>query len=191
MRRAVALLLGALAGSGCSAGPAVRTTSEANLAAAEAFIDAFYSFDSDRLKEALSSAQESIPEIVYYQGWAEGGNYAIVNRMPCEVKSAREARCSITVKDDLLGALGLAFQATDTFHLSFSDGKIVRVQTSSNDPELFDEALEWVRHEYPQLLSGACLGFFDGGPTPRECAQAVVRGFAEFTRRRRSSPPSG
>ena len=56
-----------------------------NIAVAEAFIDAFYSFNPDPLLAALASAEESIPSILYYQGWAEGGNYQVVERKPCQL----------------------------------------------------------------------------------------------------------
>jgi hypothetical protein len=54
-----------------------------NISVAEAFIDAFYSFDPDPLLAAMTSAEESIASIVFYQGWAEGGNYQVVTRKPC------------------------------------------------------------------------------------------------------------
>jgi len=52
-----------------------RHGAEANLSVAEAFVDAFYSFEPNRLEDALSHAAESVPSIIFYQGWAEGGNY--------------------------------------------------------------------------------------------------------------------
>lgn len=151
------------------------------LAAAEAFIDAFYSFDPDRLKTAMSAAQESVPRIGFYQGWAEGRNYRVVRRQPCTWASTHEVQCAVTVKDDLIPALGARFDVTDTFHLTFSGETIVSVRTSSDDPPVFEEALQWVGRERPQILEGPCRGFFDGGPTPSDCARAVVQAFAEFT----------
>lgn len=174
------LILGALFLAGCGSGTGALQRTETNLAAAEGLIDAFYSFDPAKLKGALSSAEESVPKIVYYQGWAEGGNYQIVERAPCREESPEEVACSITVKDDLIGALGLPLHVTDTFHVTFSNGRIVRVRTSSNDPELFNEALEWVQRERTSLVEEPCRGFFDGGPTPQECVRAVVQGFGEF-----------
>ena len=50
---------------------------EALLPIAESLIDDFYSFDSMRLEEALASAEDSKESLLYYQGWAEGGNYEI------------------------------------------------------------------------------------------------------------------
>jgi hypothetical protein len=92
-----------------------QQSSGQNVAVAEAFIDAFYSFDPDPLMVAMTSAEESIPSILFYQGWAEGGNYQIVKRKPCRPDQDRTISCSITVKDDLIGALGIGFDVTDTF----------------------------------------------------------------------------
>ena len=47
---------------------------EQNRQTAESFIDAFYSFDSVALNGFLNDADESATKILYYQGWAEGGN---------------------------------------------------------------------------------------------------------------------
>ena len=55
------------------------------VATAESFIDAFYSYDPDLLRAALSSAEGSAASILFYQGWAEGGNYEVVKRMPCKL----------------------------------------------------------------------------------------------------------
>ncbi len=171
--------------TGCAASRPAAGPEEARVAAAEAFIDAFYSFDPARLRAALSSAADSVPRIGYYQGWAEGGNYRIVERKPCRPAGADEVQCAITVRDDLIPALGLGLHVTDTFHLSFDAERIVRVRTSSDDPPLFEEALQWVRTEKPEVLAGPCRGFFDGGPTPGDCVRAVVRSFAEFAAARR------
>lgn len=96
---------------------------EADLSVAEVFVDAFYSFEPTRLEAALSHASESVPSIIFYQGWAEGGNYEVVNRMPCTSANPGRVTCSITVKDDLIGALGIDFNVTDTFDLSYCRGR--------------------------------------------------------------------
>ena len=156
-------------------------SNDANIASAESFVDAFYSFDAQRLEAILSSAEESIPPIVYYQGWADGGNYQVVNRMPCKSDSATSVSCSITVKDDLMGALGIDFDVTDAFHLSLSEGKIISVRTSSNDLQVFRDAEEWVKRKRSELIREPCRKYSDGGgPTPGECVQAMVQGYAEF-----------
>ena len=88
-----------------------------NVAAANEFIDAFYSFNSDELESTLAYAEESKPSIMYYQGWAEGGNYEIIERHPCVARNDSMVICPVTVKDDLIGALEIDFNVTDTFHV--------------------------------------------------------------------------
>ena len=185
MRGITLLLVGGLFG-GCTVQPeSQRPSGRLPLAAAEALVDAFYSFDSDRLRSAMSGAPASMPQILYYQGWAQGGNYIVLERKPCRFDKADEVSCSITVKDDLIAALGTGYHVTDTFHLSVKDGRIASVRTSSNDPPEFEEALKWLRSERPHLMTGPCRGFFKGGPTPQDCVRAVVRGFTDFAARRR------
>lgn len=181
MRVPILLLLGALAGG---------ATEQPSLAAAEAFVDAFYSFDAGRLRSAMANAPASAPEILYYQGWAEGGNYKVLDRKPCAVRQGGQVACAITVRDDLIAALGTGYDVTDTFHLTFEGDRLVRVETSSDDPPQFELALDWVRSEHPELMSGPCRGFFAGGPTPQDCVRAVVSGFADYAARAqiRSSP---
>lgn len=182
--RAISLLLlaGLLAGCATKHPPPAAGTP---LAAAEALIDAFYAFDPGRLRGALSAAPDSMPNILYYQGWAQGGNYVVRDRQPCRFEKADEIACSITVKDDLIAALGTGYDVTDTFHLTVADGRIVKVRTSSNDPPEFDRALDWLRAVRPQLMTGPCRGFFAGGPTPQACVREVVKGFAQFAARAR------
>ena len=187
MRHLIFPLIGAVLLNGCgSVLRAPRPDGPSHVAAAEAFVDAFYSFDAERLKATLSAAPESVPRIAYYQGWAEGGNYVIVQRMPCRVESPERVTCSITVKDDLIQALGTGFDVTDTFHLGFSGGRIVSVRTTSNDPPEFDRAMEWVQSERSELIDEPCRDFFEGGPTPQACVRAMVQGFREFAARPRS-----
>lgn len=178
------VLLVAAAATGCGSTRSA-VGEDADLRTAEAFIDAFYAFDAARLRAALAAAPAAQPVLVYYQGWAEGGHYQVVERQPCRRESAGEVRCSITVKDDLIGALGLDMHVTDTFHLAFSDGKLVDARTSSNDPPAFEDALQWVKRERAELVEVPCRGFFAGGPTPGDCVRAVVRGFAEYAGRQR------
>lgn len=182
MRFLVGSIVVALSLIGCSKSDSASSNlaDDANLTTAEAFVDAFYSFDALKLEATLSSAEESAPVIAYYQGWAEGGNYQVVNRMPCKSDSATSVSCSITVKDDLMGALGIDFDVTDTFHLTFSEEKIISVKTSSNDLQVFRDAEEWVKHERAEFIREPCRGYFAGGPIPGECVKAMVRGYAEF-----------
>ena len=182
--RGPALLLGALSLLGCTAQPPERSFSQPGpLAAAGAVIDAFYSFDRERLRLAMAGAEASMPQILYYQGWAEGGNYLVLERSPCHVVSATEVACDIKVRDDLIQALGTGYDVTDTFHFTFVDDRLASVRTSSNDPPEFDQALDWLRQTRPELLTGPCRGFFAGGPTPQDCVRAVVRGFADYAAR--------
>lgn len=156
--------------------------SSSNLAVAEELIDAFYSFDADRLLAALAYAESSQPWFLYYQGWAEGAHYAIVDRHPCVEIAVNRVDCPITVEDDLAKTLNYGFNVTDTFHLTFSDGRVVDLETSSDDPPIYEEALQWMFANKPELgeADNPCEGLFAGGPTPGECAVAVVAGFEEF-----------
>ena len=71
----------------CSATLSSQVGSEAatdsDLVLAESFIDAFYSFDPDRLAPIMAAAKESAPRLLYYQGSAKGGNYEVLLRTPC------------------------------------------------------------------------------------------------------------
>jgi hypothetical protein len=151
-----------------------------NLAASEALIDAFYSFEKEELHTRLLTAEGSAPAILFYQGWAEGGNYQVKERMPCEVKEPNVVSCSITVQDDLMLALGIDFNVTDTFTISFVDGEIVTVETSSNDLPVFWQARDWVKENLPELIEEPCQGIWDGGPTPGDCVRAMVEGYSRF-----------
>ena len=160
--------------------PSSATTNAENVRAAEDFIEAFYSFKSHTLESLLTDAEESIPAIIYYQGWAKGGNYKILHRTPCKIEEPSLVTCSITVQDDLMLALGIDFNVTDTFHVSLDEGKISAVMTSSNDLQVFRDAQEWVTSKLPDLIGKPCEGFFNGGPTPGKCVQAMVEGYAKF-----------
>ena len=153
------------------------------LATAEAFIDAFYSFDRARLDAVMSDAPRSKPDILYYQGWAQGGNYVVLTRKPCRFDKADEVSCAITVKDDLVPALGTGYDVTDVFHFAFRDGRIVKVWNSSDDPPELNQAMTWLRRERPEIFAGPCFGMWNGGPTPQDCFRAVVSGIREFTQR--------
>jgi len=178
----VALIAAALLAS-CAAKPSIPPPSK-GLAAAEAMIDAFYSFDPVRLRAALAQAPASTPQILYYQGWAQGGNYKVLDRRLCRLDKPGEIACSITVRDDLIQALGTGFDVTDTFHLTVDQGRIVKVTTSSNDPPDMEAAFKWLRARSPEIwTTGPCQGFFAGGATPQDCVRAVVAGFAAYKAR--------
>lgn len=147
---------------------------------ADEFIDAFYSFNTDSLRSALMDARASQPNILYYQKWAECGNYTIVKRHDCMVKNDSTVICPVTVKDDLMAGLGIDFNVTDTFHITVSQGHVRFVETSSNDPELYYQAKEWVAKNRPEYVEKACEGIWNGGPTPCDCIQGMIKGFREF-----------
>jgi len=157
------------------------TTDQANNTdIANVFIDAFYSFNRDTLASILSYAVESQPSILYYQKWAECGSYEIMQRNAFIEKNDSIILCPITVKDDLIGSLNIDFNVTDTFHLTIINGHIHSVQTSSNDPDIYYEAKEWVRLNRPELIREPCEGILEGGSTPCECVKAMVEGFKLF-----------
>jgi len=147
---------------------------------ANAFIDAFYSFNPDSLESILHHAGESTSSILYYQKWAECGHYQVVHRGNCFQKNDSTLVYPVTVKDDLMVALGIDFNVTDTFHLVIKNGIIRSVETSSNDPGIYYEAKEWVKLNRPEFVSRACEGAFAGGKTPCDCISGMIKGFIEF-----------
>lgn len=155
-------------------------TSEANMKVAEGFIDAFYSFDAERLKTFLTATDDSAQRILYYQGWAEGGNYIVVNRGACEAKEPNLIECPITVQDDPVVALKTNFNVTDTFHLTFADNQIASIKTSSNDQPIYYEARKWVEKHMPEVMSGPCQNRGKSSGTPQDCARAMTEGYKRF-----------
>jgi hypothetical protein len=147
---------------------------------ADQFINAFYSFNSDSLQAVLSNAEESQPNILYYQKWAECGHYTIVNRNTFIEKNDSLILAPVTVKDDLMAALEIDFNVTDTFRITLRKGKISSVETSSNDLAVYYEAKEWVKQNHPELIEKPCEGIWNGGPTPCECIQGMLKGFTAF-----------
>lgn len=147
---------------------------------AEQLIDAFYSFEGPKLQALMSSAQSSQPNVLFYQGWAQGGHYKIVKRDPCVVSAVDEVRCNIQVQDDLMLALKVDFNVTDTFIIRFSEERIVNVDTDSNDLPVFWQAREWVKQHRSELIAIPCKGIWNGGPTPKQCVQAMVEGYRQF-----------
>jgi len=182
MQRFTALLVTSVVLIGCNGTPVPigGEINEQQLATAEAFIDAFYSFDPRRLDVLLGHAAKSKPEILYYQGWAEGGNYTITERKPCATAGADSIACPITVDDDLINALGITWDVTDTFTLTFSGGDIISVETSSNDPTEFYEAETWIKNHHPELVEVPCQVPTTSNSTPGACVKATVEGFKQF-----------
>ena len=161
----------------------------ANLATAESMIDAFYSFDAEQLRPFLSSAGESGLGILSYQAWAEGGNYKVVNRPGCYGESASLIVCPVTVQDDPVVALEVDFNVTDTFHLSFEDGIITEVDTSSNDQPIYYEARVWIRENLPEVMEGPCKRTDGMRDTPGDCARAMADGYRQFMVAKKAEPP--
>lgn len=147
---------------------------------AEEVIDAFYTFDRIWLERLIISAKGSVPAITFYQGWAEGGNYRIIVRSPCIIKSVNVIRCSITVEDDLMKALQIDYHVTDTFTFTFSKLKITKIDTSSNDLEVFWHARKWVETYHPNLIEISCKGMWEDGITPEDCVKDMITGYKLF-----------
>jgi len=143
-------------------------------------IDAFYSFNKDVLKSTLSHAKQSQPSILFYQKWAECGNYEVLNRLPCKAMNDSLVICPVTVKDDLMPALQLDVNVTDTFHITIKNRQIRSVNTTSNDPDLYYEAKDWTKQHRPELIEIPCKDAWNGGPTPCECILATIEGLKEF-----------
>lgn len=164
----------------CGCKNATHSDLNGNLKVAGEFIDAFYSFDRDSLQFILSHADESRQSILYYQKWAECGNYEIIDRHNYIVKNDSLIICPVTVKDDLIGALQIDYNVTDSFHLTIVNRQILSVHTSSNDPVQYYQAREWVEQNRPELIELPCKGIFEDGTTPCECVKAMVSGYTEF-----------
>lgn len=161
-----------------------KSTPPDHMLIANAFVDAFYSFNSDSLQALLSAAERSRPGILYYQKWAKCGNYKVLHRDGYFEKNDSTIMVPVTVKDDLMGSLQIDFNVTDTFHITFRNDIIHEVQTSSNDPDEYYEAKEWVKTNRPEYIEKACEGIWEDGPTPCECIQGMVKGFLDFKERK-------
>lgn len=153
-----------------------------NQSVANQFVDAFYSFNRDSLQTVLEQAKSSQPNLLYYQKWAECGHYQIVQRNQPVQKNDSVILVPVTVKDDLMPALEIDFQVTDTFHIVVRDGKIHSVETSSNDPDTYYEAKTWVRQNRAEWVEKPCEGIWNGGPTPCDCIRGYIKGFQDFVK---------
>ena len=152
----------------------------ANIKTAEGFIDAFYSFDPEKLKSFMTETDDSAEGLLYYQGWAEGGNYIVMERGACVAESPTLIRCPITVQDDPVVALKTNFNVTDTFHLTFSGTSIASIDTSSNDQPIYYEARRWVEANMPEVMEGPCAERGTSAGTPQDCARAMTEGYKRF-----------
>jgi len=150
------------------------------VALAETFIDAFYAFDREAMAALVKDAGDAGSRILWYQGWAEGGNYAIVKRGACELLEPGVVECPITVDDDPVLALKTGFKVTDTFTLTIEEGRIVDIKTRSNDQPIYYEARKWVEANHPELIEGPCAERGTAGGTPGDCARAMTEGYRRF-----------
>ncbi|MBL6717917.1 MAG: hypothetical protein ISQ02_04640 [Pseudomonadales bacterium] len=150
------------------------------VALAETFIDTFYAFDREAMAALVSDAGDAGNRILWYQGWAEGGNYAVVKRGACELLEPGVVECPITVDDDPVLALKTGFKVTDTFTLTIEDGRIVDIKTRSNDQPIYYEARKWVEANHPELIEGPCAERGTAGGTPGDCARAMTEGYRRF-----------
>lgn len=158
-----------------------------NIAVANAFIDAFYSFNRDSLENLLTAAKPSQANILYYQRWAECGNYIVLNRSKYFEKNDSVVIFPVTVKDDLAGALNLKYNVTDTFHIVIQNGKIRSVNTSSNDPELYYQGFKWIKQNRKDLIEKPCEGWGKDPAKACACVRGVIKGFTEFIKTRKDS----
>lgn len=152
----------------------------AEVMVAEQFIDAFYAFDRDAMAELVKDAGPAGDRILWYQGWAEGGNYKVVNRGACELLEPGVVECPITVDDDPVLALNTGFKVTDTFTLTVEGGRIVEIKTRSNDQPIYYTARKWVEANLPDLIAGPCQDRGTAGGTPGDCARAMTEGYRQF-----------
>lgn len=181
-RAAIAIFFAALP-SGCGS-----SRPDQRIATAESLITAFYAFDSTALDTLLHTADSSRARILGYQAWAQGGNYSIEQRQPCEPEPAGTIRCAITVRDDIVRSLELSTWVTDTFRLTFQHDVLASVATSSNDPPVVDSGFRWVRETMPALYAptGVCAPPGHPSRDRRACAResmAALRGFRGRTPR--------
>ncbi len=188
--RTASCVLCALALSACSGETDTAAELATNLETAEDMIDAFYSFDPSRLQPFLSEAGEAEAGILGYQAWAEGGNYIVMERAACVPESEDTIACAITVQDDPVVALETGFNVTDTFHVTFEEGIITGVDTSSNDQPIYYEAREWVEANLPEVIEGPCKRTDGVRETPGDCARAMTDGYRQFMEARKAEADS-
>ena len=169
----------------CSQAKSQQISNASNTELSNRFIDAFYSFDTTTLALILSSAKTSQPDLLYYQKWAECAHYKIIDRSHYFEKNDSTVVFPVTVKDDLMGALAIDFNVTDTFHIMIRKGKIISVKNSSNDLNEYHTAKKWVNKNRPDLVKKACIGIWEGGPTPCDCVLGMIKGFVAYKKQLR------
>jgi len=158
----------------------------ANSRIANEFADAFYSFNAAALSPILDSAGDSKGNILFYQKWAECGNYKELNRAAVIEKSDTLIILPVTVKDDLMMALEQDLNVTDSFHLTIKNGRITSVNTSSNDPEIFYQARQWINTNRKELVDKPC-SMDPNNSNPCDCIKGMLKGLREFVQMRKDS----
>ncbi len=166
---------GLLTLAGCAGNPA-----QSDVATAESFLDAFYSWEPDRLA-AIVVPGEDADRALYYQAWARAGNYQVQTRRPCERSEDGRMHCAVTVTDDIGAALG--YVATDTFHLTIDRHVVQAVSFTADDPPVLAEVFQWLGEEHPEVFTGPCKDMFSGGTTPELCVRAVIDGAHRYLQR--------
>lgn len=171
----------------------------ADVARAERFLDALYSFDQDAMLATLAPGSRAEEFVTYYLGFAKGANYDVTFRQPCvfdEGGVTGKVTCVVTVENDLTRTLGVTESVSAWFTFYATDQGITLVEEDGAAPTVgSDEALadgvageemtaglKWVYETYPELRAyeGACWKIFDGGPTPEACAIALVAALEQY-----------
>ena len=147
---------------------------------AEAFIDAFYSFESEKLAPLLEFADTSADSILYYQAWARGGNYKVMNRGECKFSDQGTVNCPITIENDLVLALKTDFFVTDTFEITFLGSEIGKIETSSNDQPIYYDARDWVKANRPEVMQTVCRDMWKKVENAGDCVRAMHEGYKAY-----------
>jgi len=157
--------------------PVMSSANHDNLQIAESILDAFYTFDQNKLTQFLVPSADA-DRVLYYQAWAQAANYKIKNRNLCVHNASKAIVCAVTVNDDFGQTMG--YVATDTFTMTIQENKVSAISFVGDDPPIFQQLFAWIAKNKPQVLSGPCKDLFNGGKTPGDCARAVVAAAKEF-----------
>ena len=158
------------------------------VALAEEFIDALYAFDRDAMLAITVPRRTNIEEtLLFHQGWAEGADYTLTDREPCEFREGGAygtVVCHITAKHDLLEAVGLPDEAVPhEITVYHKDGWVTGIEIIADHPPVLDAAIAWAMDTHPELtgFSGPCWEIeYLHVAVPQTCAIAVteaIRGY--------------
>ena len=146
---------------------------------AEEFLDAVYSLDPDRLDAAMASLPEDDRRfLTFYQGFAAASDYEVTDGPSCQV-SGPNIQCSVRARDRFVDAVGLQAHEFERYTLSTRDGEVRDLRFRLQGPPALSEPFDWVVENRADVMDGPCRGFFDGGPTPDDCARAFFDAFEE------------